>query len=157
MNDIQNVIHEKLNSNKYGNLLLHYAAILLYISIGHKILELLPMPLAINMILLYTSRIVYFGYIAGLIGCFAKKEFLPITIMFMLKALGSLLSFISGFSFSGTVNILVYGALGYWAFTCFTKSGNNVADVENKKFCANCGQEVSADIPFCGNCGSKLD
>lgn len=158
MKDIQNVMFEKFNKNDYGRILLRYAAILIYISIGHGLLEMIPMPNFISVVLNYTSRIIYFGYIAGLIGCFAKKDFLPITIVFLFDALTSLISCIRWFYFGSVVNIVVYGFLGYLAFTCFTKekANANIPNVNGKKFCPNCGQEISADISFCGNCGNKF-
>lgn len=158
MYEIQNALFEKINKNGSGKILLRYAAILIYISVGHGILEMIPMPSFIATILRYISRIVYFGYIAGLIGCFAKKDFLPITIVFFFDALTSLISCIRWFSFGSVVNVIVYGILGYYALTYFNKNRANtgVPGVNGKKFCPNCGQEVSADVSFCGNCGNKF-
>ncbi len=156
MRDIQNVLYEKMNNDKYGNLLLHYATVLMYISVGHGMLELLPMPSFVNIILAYTSRIVYYGYVLGLIGCFAKKEFLPMTIVFLFNALTSLISCIRWHSFSSILNILVYGALGYFAFIHIAKSENITISTSGKRFCPNCGQEVPENVGFCKSCGNKI-
>lgn len=158
MIDIQNVLFEKIKKNDYGKILLRYATILIYISVGHGILEMIPMPSFISVILSYVSRIVYFGYIAGLIGCFAKKDFMPISIVFIFNALSSLISCIRWFHVGSVVNIIVYGFLGYMAFTIYAKNKANtsVANVNGKKFCSNCGQEVPDNVPFCGACGNKM-
>lgn len=157
MRDIQNILYEKMNNDKYGNLLLQYATILIYISVGHGILELLPMPSIVNTILAYTSRIVYYGYMIGLIGCFAKKEFLPMTIVFMLNTVTSVISCIRWHTFTSVLNILVYGVLSYFTFTYITKN-NAVVNINanNTRFCPNCGQGVTECTEFCKSCGSKI-
>ena len=158
MNDIQNVMLEKFTKNDYSRILLRYAAILIYVSVGYSILGFIPMPGIISKILGYVSRIIYFGYIAGLIGCFAKKDFLPIAVVFLFKAATSLISCIRWFGIGSIVNIIVYGILGYFALKCYNngKNGNGIPMANGKKFCPNCGQEVSEGAAFCGSCGNNF-
>lgn len=164
MKKIQSVLFEELNKNEYGKFLLNFGAILIWVSVAVDIINVFTLPSFLQSIITHTSRIIYFAYVMGLIGCFAKNETTPIGIAFGVNALASLINMFRGFfaeypyfTFTTVVNVVVYGALAFYVFTRMNPVNTTAGTVDTgKKFCSNCGQENQGGVIFCSKCGNRL-
>lgn len=155
---IQGALIDFFKVNKYSNMLLKYAGIILYIYVAKLILGVLPLPSVLSNILNCFSAIIYFLYIAGLLLCYSKNEMMPIFVVFAAKTVLQVVSIIRvGFYFNGIIYFLVYGILTYFTFERNFQSSSNlsISDDENKLFCSECGSPINENTAFCGNCGTK--
>ncbi len=154
MNEIQNAIYKKLDSNKYGKILLQYALILLYVTIVYDILDLFD-AVSMNSTYRFFSAVMYWGSIASIIAVFAKKDYISLIVLFGVGFIFNIVSVVRwGMGFNTLVNLIVQGYLAYKSYKCLTASKASGSIPVNH--CPNCGSKVVEGAQFCGNCGGKL-
>ncbi|MBE7053924.1 MAG: zinc ribbon domain-containing protein [Ruminococcaceae bacterium] len=176
MKEIQSSLTKKFSENNITNMLMQFAAILLYVYAGYRVLSLIMSFVdepskTIYDILNFVGIFAWYAYLIGLIFCFAKNNFTPILTVFAIKALAEIIGFIRYITgdyttfitiISYLVDVAVYCLLTFGAYTQFAKTrvvagfARPMGAAPATKFCPSCGKQVPADAPFCNNCGNKL-